>query len=90
MLELRLDEGLLRFDGEVIEYFTENGKSHRYHVLYLKSIELVKGRKEMKLMDLHYGKGGGFRGSIIPSDQVSRAEEFIRTVMSAVSEAKSG
>lgn len=85
MLELRLDDGLLRFDGEVVEYFEENGKSHRYHVLYLKSLEIVSGWKDTKLMDLRYGKGGGFRGSIIPPDQVSRAEEFIRAVMNAVS-----
>ena len=87
MLELRLDDGLLRFDGEVVEYFTENGKSHRYHILYLKSLEIVSGWKDTKLMDLRYGKGGGFRGSIIPADQVTQAEEFIRAVMKAVSEA---
>lgn len=86
-MELKLEDGLLTFDGQVVDYYNETGKSYRYHARYIQSIELENGWKDTKLMNLRYGvKGGsGFRGSIVPQDQLQQADTFINEVMAAAS-----
>jgi len=85
MMELFLDGGFLRFDGEVIELFSERGQNDRYHVRYVEKIELTSGRKGITLMNLRYGKGGGagFSGWMVPAGQVAQAHPFIQAVQDA-------
>jgi len=82
MIELNLEGGLLRFDGEVIELFDERGSSDRYHIRYLKKLEFAEGRKGITLLNLSYG-GGGFSGWIIPAGNMDQAQQFMRAVLAA-------
>lgn len=83
MVELILDGGLLRFDGEVIELFDERGSSERYHIRYLNKLEFTEGRKGITLINLNHGKGGGFSGWIIPAENMDRAQDFMEAVQTA-------
>ena len=83
MIELNLQEGLLRFDGEVIELFDERGNSDRYHIRYLNKLEFAEGRKGITLLNLRYGKGGGFSGWIIPAENMGQAQQFMEAVQTA-------
>jgi len=92
MMELFLEDGFLRFDGEVVELFDDNGTNARYHVRYVTEIKLYEGRKGITLMDLKYGKNGGsgFRGHIVQAENVGQAQQFIQTVQSASQQARMG
>ncbi|HAV78144.1 MAG TPA: hypothetical protein DCX53_12420 [Anaerolineae bacterium] len=83
MMELILDGGLLRFDGEVIELFSERGNSDRYHIRYLNKLEFAEGRKGITLLNLRYGGGGGFSGWIIPEENMGQAQQFMNAVQNA-------
>jgi len=83
-MELNLEGGLLRFDGEVIELFDARGNSDRYHIRYLNNPEFSEGRKGITLLNLRYGGGAGFSGWIIPVENLGQAQKF----MDAVQEAK--
>lgn len=89
MMEMFVDDGFLRFDGEVVEWFTESGRNDRYHVRYLAELKLYEGRKGTTLMDLKYGKGAGsgFRGFIVPAEEIDRAHEFVQAVYAAMQQA---
>jgi hypothetical protein len=89
MMELFLDGGFLRFDGDVIELFGEKGENDRYHVRYVDKIELASGRKGITLMNLRYGKGGrggGLSGWIVLQGQEAQAQKFIQVVKDAKTE----
>jgi hypothetical protein len=83
MLNVFFEDGILRFDGEVVELFPEKGANVRYHIRYIKKLELVSGRKGITLMNLDYGKGGGFSGYIVLSDSLDRANQMAAAVESA-------
>ena len=83
MMELILDGGLLRFDGEVIELFDERGSSDRYHIRFLNKLEFTEGRKGITLISLDHGKGGGFSSWIIPAEHMDQAHKFMEAVQSA-------
>ena len=82
-MQLILDGGILRFDGEVLELFDERGASDRYHIRYLTKLEFVNGAKGITLLNLKHGKGGGFSGWIIPSENMDQAQEFMAAVEAA-------
>ena len=83
MIELILDGGLLRFDGEVIELFDERGSSDRYHIRFLNKLEFTEGRKGITLLSLDHGKGGGFSSWIIPAEHMDQAQKFMEAVQAA-------
>ena len=83
MMELNLEGGLLRFDGEVIELFNERGNSDRYHIRYLNKLEFAEGRKGITLLNLRYGGGGGFSGWIVPAENMGQAQQFLTAVQDA-------
>jgi len=83
MMEMILDGGLLRFDGEVIELFDERGSSDRYHIRFLNKMEFTEGRKGITLLSLDHGKGGGFSSWIIPSEHMDEAYKFMEAVQTA-------
>ena len=80
MIELTLDRGILRFDGEVIELFDERGSSDRYHIRYVNKLEFSEGRKGITLISLDHGKGGGFSSWIIPAENMDQAQKFMAAV----------
>jgi len=84
MLVVILEGGLLQFDGEVIELFSEQGKNDRFHIRFLEQIELEAGRKGITLMTLRYGKNGrsGFNGWIVPQENLADANALIEAVNS--------
>lgn len=85
MMELILEEGLLQFDGQVLELFSDTGKNFRYHVRFINQLELQEGRKGITLVNLQYGKKGasGFSGWIVPQENVGLAAAFIQAVNEA-------
>jgi hypothetical protein len=83
MVELILDGGLLRFDGEVFELFDERGSSDRYHIRFLNKLEFTEGAKGITLISLDHGKGGGFSSWIIPSENMDQAQKFMEAVQAA-------
>lgn len=84
-MELFLDDGILIFDGEILELFAEKGSSSRYHIKYLIALEFSSGRKGITLLDLRYGKGGGFLGYIIPEENMGQANKLMEAVQTAKS-----
>lgn len=83
MMNVLFEDGILRFDGEILELFPERGNSTRYHVRYVKKIEMVSGRKDILLMNLDYGKGGGFSGYIVLPESVEPAHQMIAAIEKA-------
>ncbi|HSG44916.1 MAG TPA: hypothetical protein VLA72_17350 [Anaerolineales bacterium] len=83
MIEMILDGGLLRFDGEVIELFDERRSSDRYHIRFLNKLEFSDGRKGIRLLSLDHGKGGGFSSWIIPAEEMEQAQKFMEAVQAA-------
>lgn len=82
-MELFLDGGFLRFDGEVLELFDEQGQTYRYHVRYVNKMEFASGRPGITLLNLSYGKNGGFSGWIVPEASLNQTHKLIEAIQSA-------
>ncbi|HKJ27598.1 MAG TPA: hypothetical protein VJ965_08170 [Anaerolineales bacterium] len=83
MQRVFFEDGILRFDGEIVELFPERGPNVRFHMHYIKKIELVEGRRGVLLMNLDYGKGGGFSGYIVLPESVDHARQMIAVIEAA-------
>ena len=90
MMELILEEGLLQFDGQVLELFSDTGKNFCYHVRFINQLELQEGRKGITLINLQYGKKGasGFSGWIVPEENLENANAFVQAVNEAQDQQK--
>lgn len=87
-MEVHLKDHLLRFDGEVVELFAALGASDRYHVRFLKKVELVSGRKGITLFNMRTQKGGGVSGFTVLDESVEDAHQFVAAVQEAINKYK--
>jgi len=81
-IEIDTGDGLLRFDGRVLERFGYGrGESQRIHIAEVKGVELTRKRLVGTLLEV---KGRGSSGMMIPIDldeeQVPELEGFLDKV----------
>ena len=74
--------GLVVFDGSVLEIFDNNGKSTRYHVRLLQSVELIEKKNyiELKYTELNMSQHVPFK-----TEAMEQARELVSAVQAAIS-----
>jgi hypothetical protein len=90
MLHAETDNGILTFDGTVVEYFGRNGSNDRYHARYIAKIALQTDRKGRAQIQIQMELTGGRVTSYVKPEHMGRAEELVSAVQNAMASYRAG
>jgi hypothetical protein len=89
MIELRLENTIIAFDGRVIETFPQGQAASRYHVANVKMTGIKSDRKGRQSLQVFMKGGGGFATAPLSPEAAQQAQMLIAEIQKARSERQS-